>query len=362
MARTYKRDSRGRFASGGGGSGGGSRGGRGTAKPAKVEQGLGAASRRLARARAVEARGDDPLASRRALTSAGTGRRARLHYQGKRNPENLQFAATVGRIARGKKPSRSYRPPSSKLPTPASKSAPAKKRKAPATTTARGRALRNQRRATDLVRAGRGGSGPSKKAVRSAVTAMRARAYYAATGTGTKRSAKKAVSAAKNGKQIRALGRAKAAEARAKVAGRPKARVVAKPAAKPAAQRLAAKPRKVDLSTAAFERRAKATERRARKAEKELAQVDRFNPANKRIRNRAYALRSAADSYSSLVRRGAKGEFSAGYLFQSGSKASRRTTAPKLSRSEKAAITRAANAAKKTAANIRRMEQARRFR
>lgn len=78
------------------------------------------------------------------------------------------------------------------------------KRSTPKTTTARGRALQNQRRASDLVRAGRGGSGPSKKAVRSAVTAMRARAYYAATGTGTKRSAKKAVSATKKRKQVRA--------------------------------------------------------------------------------------------------------------------------------------------------------------
>lgn len=102
------------------------------------------------------------------------------------------------------------------------------KRSTPKTTTARGRALQNQRRASDLVRAGRGGSGPSKKAVRSAVTAMRARAYYAATGSGTKRSASKKVSAAKKGKQIRAEGRAKAATERAKSAGRVRSGAAAK--------------------------------------------------------------------------------------------------------------------------------------
>lgn len=122
-----------------------------------------------------------------------------------------------------------------------------------------------------------------------------------------------------------------------------------------------AKIRKVDLSASAFDKRAKLTERRARKAEKELAQVDRYNPANKRIRNKAYALRSAADSYASYVRRGAKGEFSAGYLFQSSTKASRRTTAPKLSRSEKAAVTRARNKAAKEAEQRRRWEQSRRY-
>lgn len=105
------------------------------------------------------------------------------------------------------------------------------KRKAPATTSARGRALTNQRRATEAVRAGRGGKGPSAKAVRSAVTAMRARAYYASTGTGTKRSAKKAVSAAAKGKAIRAEARAKRKVAGERAAARPKARVVAKPRA-----------------------------------------------------------------------------------------------------------------------------------
>jgi hypothetical protein len=102
----------------------------------------------------------------------------------------------------------------------------------PKTTSARGRALTNQRRAADLVRAGRGGKGPSAKAVRSVLTAQKARAFYAATGGGTKRSARKTVSSAKVGRQIRAEGRAKAKTARAAVAGRPKARVVAKPASK----------------------------------------------------------------------------------------------------------------------------------
>lgn len=112
----------------------------------------------------------------------------------------------------------------------AAKSKPAK-RSAPKTSSARGRALQNQRRATEAVRAGRGGKGPSTKAVRSAVTAMRARAFYAATGTGTKRSAKKAVSSTKKGKQLRAEAQKKAAGARARSAGRVRSRVVAKPKA-----------------------------------------------------------------------------------------------------------------------------------
>lgn len=124
--------------------------------------------------------------------------------------------------------------------TPASK--PTARRGMPKTTSARGRALTNQRRAADLVRASRGGKGPSAKAVRSVLTAQRARAFYAATGAGKKRSAVKPKSAAKVGKQIRAQGRAKAVTARAKVAGRPRA--VAKPAAA-----------KVDLSASAISRR-----------------------------------------------------------------------------------------------------------
>jgi hypothetical protein len=74
--------------------------------------------------------------------------------------------------------------------TTASKPA-AKRGGVPKTTSARGRALTNQRRAADLVRAGRGGKGPSAKAVRSVLTAQRARAFYAATGGGKKRSAVK---------------------------------------------------------------------------------------------------------------------------------------------------------------------------
>jgi hypothetical protein len=115
--------------------------------------------------------------------------------------------------------------------TPASK--PTARRGMPKTTSARGRALTNQRRASDMVRAGRGGRGPSAKAARSVLTAQRARAFYDKTGGGKKRSAVKAKSAAKIGKQIRAQGRAKATAARAKVAGRPRSR----PATSPAQQR-----------------------------------------------------------------------------------------------------------------------------
>jgi hypothetical protein len=113
--------------------------------------------------------------------------------------------------------------------------------------------LTNQRRAADLVRASRGGKGPSAKAVRSVLTAQRARAFYDKTGGGKKRSAVKAKGAAKIGKSIRAQGRAKATAARGKVAARAadKARTVAyfrnaKPSAgisKPAAAKAAAPPK-----------------------------------------------------------------------------------------------------------------------
>ena len=65
------------------------------------------------------------------------------------------------------------------------------RRSTPKTTSARGRALQNQRRSAALVSATRGGKGPSAKAVRSVLTAQRARAYYEATGSGKKRSAVK---------------------------------------------------------------------------------------------------------------------------------------------------------------------------
>ena len=86
-----------------------------------MKQGSTAAARRMARAKAIEARGNNPLASRKALRSAGTGRRARMQYEGKRNPEGLQFAATTGRIAAGKKPSKGYKAPYSMLPGGAAK-------------------------------------------------------------------------------------------------------------------------------------------------------------------------------------------------------------------------------------------------
>lgn len=110
------------------------------------------------------------------------------------------------------------------------------KRSAPKTTSARGRALQNQRRSAALVSASRGGAGPSAKAVRSVLTAQRARAFYAATGGGKKRSAVKPATkktAKATAAAVRARTKAgsgvKAAEARARSSGRPKARGVAGP-------------------------------------------------------------------------------------------------------------------------------------
>ena len=116
---------------------------------------------------------------------------------------------------------------------------------------------------------------------------------------------------------------------------------------------------KPNLSQAAFERRARTTEKRAKAAERELAGLDRYNPANRRLVNRVNSLRSASDSYAYYARRGkSDSDYSAADLFKG---RRRSTTAPKLTRVEKAAATRRANAEKRSRENIRKMEQSRRY-
>lgn len=124
-------------------------------------------------------------------------------------------------------------------------------------------------------------------------------------------------------------------------------------------QLAASSAKKLDLSQAAFEKRANATEKRAKAAEKALSQLDRYSPQNRKALRSAYALRNAADSYASYARRGKTGEFSAEYLFSRRQKSS---TAPKLSRSEKAAQTRLANKIKKAEQDRRSFERSRRYR
>lgn len=124
-------------------------------------------------------------------------------------------------------------------------------------------------------------------------------------------------------------------------------------------QLAASSAKKFDLSQAAFEKRANATEKRAKAAEKALSQLDRYSPQNRKALRSAYALRNAADSYASYARRGKTGEFSAEYLF---SRRQRSSTAPKLSRSEKAAQTRLANKIKKAEQDRRSFERSRRYR
>jgi hypothetical protein len=139
-------------------------------------------------------------------------------------------------------------------------------------------------------------------------------------------------------------------QAKDRLAATNAARAAAAAAAKPRA-------RKVDLSQGAFESRASATEKRARAAERAVQGLDRSNPQNRRAFNRADALRSAADSYSSLARRGRTGDLPASALFQGRFRGS---TAPKLTRSQKAAATRQANKDRKLAEQIKAMERARR--
>lgn len=123
------------------------------------------------------------------------------------------------------------------------------------------------------------------------------------------------------------------------------------------ARSVASRIRKVDLSQAAFESRASKTEKRARAAEKAVQGADRSNPRSRRAFNRADALRSAADSYSSLARRGRTGDLSAATLFQG---RSRQSTAPKLTRSQKATATRQANKERKFYEQMKAAERARR--
>ncbi len=130
-----------------------------------------------------------------------------------------------------------------------------------------------------------------------------------------------------------------------------------KPSKKPA-KPARARRSKPDLSQGSFERRARATEKRAKAAERVVSAIDRFNPANRRLVNRANSLRSAADSYAYYARRGKNDpDFSAADLFKGRSRSS---TAPRLTRSEKAAATRRAKADKRFRENVRRMEQDRR--
>lgn len=147
-----------------------------------------------------------------------------------------------------------------------------------------------------------------------------------------------------------------AAGARAGTIGKPRG-------LKPGAIKPKAAPRSKstpDLSQSAFERRAKLTERRAQAAERAVAGADRAyaSSGTKRAFRTADVLRSAADSYASYARRGRNNpDFSAADLF---ARRQRSTTAPRLSRSEKAAATRRANADKRFRENVRRMEADRR--
>lgn len=255
---------------------------------------------------------------------------------------------------------------------PASK--PTARRGMPKTTSARGRALTNQRRAADLVRASRGGKGLSAKAVRSVLTAQRARAFYAATGAGKKRSAVKAA-----GKKATA---AKAAAVRSRLGGGGSARAKV---ASGAARKVAKAPKrasKVDLTDAGFTRRlgrAKASLQRAqaayaargssiydtaarRRVSTLQSAVDTLSYARKTVRNNtvpASKISKAADK--ALVDNYNRQLAATKRRAASTPLGGRRTTAPKLTRTEKAAATRARNKAARDAEQRRRWEQSRRY-
>ena len=205
MARTYKRDARGRFAGGGGGSSGGrkssatKRTAASKAKPsreARLQRAAATASRIEKKRWNTSNAATDAFLQRRAITSRASRKgwssaSAKEDAAGARSAQALRSAQRASRRAEGLRTAANAaarsKPPAK--PKPASK--PTARRGMPKTTSARGRALQNQRRAAALVSASRGGRGPSAKAVRSVLTAQRARAFYAATGGGKKRSAVK---------------------------------------------------------------------------------------------------------------------------------------------------------------------------
>ena len=133
----------------------------------------------------------------------------------------------------------------------------------------------------------------------------------------------------------------------------------AKPAATPKPAN-AARP-KVNLSTSAFEKRAKDARARASSASNAVKFLDRSDPSpsNRKAFAKANALQMASDRYSSVLRKSKNSEFTTAEVFKGINR--RYSTAPKLSPSEKAARTKAANKAKTLEKNIKAQEQARRY-
>jgi hypothetical protein len=138
---------------------------------------------------------------------------------------------------------------------------------------------------------------------------------------------------------------------------KPTSKAAPKPAATPKPAN-AARP-KVNLSTSAFEKRAKDVDARASSARNAAKGLDQSNPSNRKAFAKANALQMASDRYSSVLRKSKNSEFTAAQVFKSTNR--RYTTAPKLSPSEKAAKTRSANKAKTLEKNIKAQEQARRY-
>jgi hypothetical protein len=120
----------------------------------------------------------------------------------------------------------------------------------------------------------------------------------------------------------------------------------------------AARP-KVNLSTSAFEKRAKDAGARASSARNAAKGLDQSNPSNRKAFAKANALQMASDRYSSVLRKSKNSEFTTAEVFKGINR--RYSTAPKLSPSEKASRTKAANKAKTLEKNIKAQEQARRY-
>ena len=344
MARKYSRDNRGRFASGG--TGATARGGRlktaaGNKRATQTSQ-MPAAPRAGTVGKGGSARGPK-VAKTAASIQSSVARKDRVDlaaerksYAGKLRslPKEARKAIQIEKMSRGKNMGNQAKPMANIAEGRMRLINNAGKRK-------------NKLSPGEVDSIAKSMSGSARKLKAGMAMGSRGRARYnpnAVTPTGQGSAARK-IQGAKPGGTV------------AKPKGLKQGAVTARVRAKAAA----AKPVKrsqPDLSQGSFERRARATEKRAKAAERVAATVDRYNPANRKLVNRANSLRSAADSYASYARRGKNNpDFSAADLFKRRGKSS---TAPALTRSEKAAATRRAKADKRFRDNLRQMEQARR--
>ena len=167
---------------------------------------------------------------------------------------------------------------------------------------------------------------------------------------------------ARGGRLKTAAGNKRATQTQTIQAGS-RAGVVSKPAGlkpgsiKPKTPAPKAKPDR--FSESAFKTRAQRAEARRAVLSKELATRDPQATSTLKLKQRVGNLENAVSSYAAVNRKAAQGEFTRQQVFQS--LTSKRSTAPKLSPSEKAAETRRRKKEAENRKQIKMMENARRW-